>query len=115
MSRNLKKKVCPLCDGEAIGKPEDYNSGILDKVTGSQIVVEGILVYYCQNEPCRNSWLPHEQEQRIDNFIAKAKRFDLNSEEISLMRKSLAFSTKSEASNFLCFNEKAFTKWEKGT
>ena len=109
-----KIKKCPICGSKAIAHQEKYETGKYDKLSMSEIIVHGIDVYKCSDTDCAHSWLPIDQERKIDQAIAKEGRFDLLPQEISMIRESLPFSTKFQTADFLCLNEKAFTKWELG-
>lgn len=111
MSRNRK---CPVCRSNAVSELQEYKSGKVDKDTHQEIVVGNIEIYKCCNEDCQHTWLPIDQERKIDRAVARESRFDLLPDQISLIRQSLPFDNKFEAADFLCLNEKAFTKWELG-
>lgn len=110
----MKNKKCPLCASKAIAKKQDYHSGRYDSSSGKEIVVRDVFTLHCQNEECAHSWLPIDQERIIDKEIAARTRFDLTPNQITTVRESLPFSSKFQTAEFLCLNEKAFTKWELG-
>ena len=109
-----KTKKCPICSGKFKAVWKNYPSGKLDRHTGEEIIVEKVGVYKCQSTGCGHSWLPLEEERRIDRKVATRSRFDLQTMEIRRIRESLPFNTKFEVAEFLGLNEKAFTKWELG-
>lgn len=106
-------KKCQFCGSKSLPEHKDYTSKKLDKITNEPIVVTGVANYKCTNEECLHTWLPLDEERRIDKEIYERSRYDLTSEEIKTIRECLPFSTKRKAAEFLCLNEKAFTKWEK--
>lgn len=110
----LRTRKCPLCGSIAKAQIQNYPTGKLDKHASHEIIVEDVEVFNCENSSCNHVWLPIDQERRIDQTVANETRFDLMPSEISLIRESLPFSTKFQTANFLCLNQKAFTKWELG-
>jgi len=108
---NLRQ--CVVCSTKVTPSYSDFRTGKLNVYTGKEIVVPHVAEYECTNSECKHSWLPADEEERIDLAIAQNSRFALSSHEIAQIRLSLGFSKKTKASQFLCLNEKAFTKWEK--
>lgn len=109
----LSTRICDLCDGVAEPRLEEYRSTYLDKV-GKEIIVPEVAIFHCTNPECGHIWLPIDQEKKIDRYVENERRFYLEDVDIALIRDSLPFDTKKEAADFLCLNEKAFTKWENG-
>ena len=109
-----KIKKCPMCKNNVAPTAQDFSSGKTNARTKEEIVVKDVAIYSCTNSDCEHRWMPIAEEQRIDCEIATLSRLDLNRDDIILLRKALGFKTKSQASKFLCLNEKAFTKWELG-
>jgi len=110
----MKTRKCPICGSSAKAQVQSYSTGKKDKYLSREIVAEGIEIFECINIDCQHRWLPLDQERKIDQLVARETRFDLLPKEISLIRESLPFSTKYQTAEFLCLNEKAFTKWELG-
>lgn len=109
-----KTRSCPICKSTANAEVTSYHSGKFHTDGVTEIVVDGVEVYQCSNEECNHRWLPIDQERKIDQTIAKLSRFDLQPLEVQMIRESLPFDNKFQTANFLCLNEKAFTKWELG-
>lgn len=109
-----KTRTCPMCDGKTKAVFQEYASGESDAKTGEEIIVKDVAVHACQDPECEHTWLPSDEEKRIDKEVASRSRFDLGRDEIRLIRESLPFKTKYEVAKFLSLNEKAFTKWELG-
>ena len=69
-----KTRKCPMCDGIAKVVIQTYKS-CFKKSDGSNITVDGVEVYECPG--CEFSWLPSDQEKRIDQIVAKESGNDL--------------------------------------
>lgn len=103
-----------MCKDKAIVDIQTYSTGKFHRDSDKEILVPNVEVYKCKNEECGHTWLPIEQERKIDHAIQSFSRYDLQPHEINMIREGLPFSNKFQAANFLCVNEKAFTKWELG-
>jgi len=110
MSNHIK---CEMCEKPVIQNETEFHSGEKD-VNGSEIIIPNVTINYCTDETCGFSWLPISEEERINDYLLRRTRHFLSPKNISLIRQSLGFSTKTAASNFLTLNSKAFTKWENG-
>lgn len=106
-----KTKHCPVCDSSIDERDYTYTSTKTDIKTGKRILVD-IKEFYCSNKDCGFSWLPADQEKKIETTVALHSRYDLKTDEIKMIRESLPFENKFQAASFLCLNEKAFTRWE---
>jgi DNA-binding transcriptional regulator YiaG len=111
--KTMTNKKCPICNQRATPEYGDYKSKKRDKITNEFIVVKDVPTFNCTNQDCLHSWLPSDEERRIDREVYERSRFDLTPDEVRLIRECLPFSTKRKAADFLCLNEKAFTKWER--
>ena len=109
-----KVRKCPMCDGKTKVDLQEFKSGKIDPRTNKEIVVKDIKAYSCEDSDCWFTWLPNDEEKRIEQTVATRSRFDLSKDDICRLRESLGFDTKFRASKFLCLNDKAFTKWELG-
>lgn len=110
----LKSRVCPICKNKSFAELRSYSTGYFDRSTGEEIVVPNVEIYQCSDEGCGHRWLPSDQERKIDKITAERSRYDLVSDEIRTIRESFPFDNKFQVANFLCLNEKAFTRWELG-
>lgn len=109
-----RTRTCPICKGSASAEVETYHSSKKNWKTNEEIIVSDVEVYLCRNSECGHRWLPADQERKIDRTVSQAVRYDLQPDEVRLIRESLKFENKFETADFLCLNEKAFTKWELG-
>src|SRR3989338_1445032 len=110
----MRPKKCQACSSGFTEEVSDFETGVLDKDTDRQIIVPSVLTLTCSNKSCGYSFLPHDQEEKIDLIVARRTNHTLTPDEIALIRQSLPFRTKFDAAKFLGLNSKAFTKWEGG-
>ena len=107
------KIKCPLCDKSEINEIVfDFETSQIDPVRKEKIVVKNARKFECS--ACQTQWFSRSQEEYVDNHISKVLHKPLSTEEIQVIRKSLPFRTKKQLADFLCLNEKAFVRWEKG-
>lgn len=109
----MSNKNCPICRGPTIVSQHNYESDVLAYNSQEKITVPNVKIYQCKSEKCGNSFLPHNEDERIKEYIRRYSRYTLNSEDIAIIRNALGCSTKAAAARFLNLNEKAFIKWEK--
>lgn len=64
-----KTTKCPVCGGNVKIISQEYKSNKVDIKTGESIIVPDVKIYECLNSECQHTWLPHEEEKRIDNVI----------------------------------------------
>lgn len=105
-------KKCLLCENKLKQKTKDFISSRLNVKTGQPIIVKNVIEYYCADDNCDYGFLPPSEEKKINDKISRESRHDLTGEQITKFRESFGFSTKFQAADFLCLNEKTFTRWE---
>ena len=67
---------CPLCFLDSESKLEDYTAPEKDYYTKEKIIVKNVSVQHCKNKECGHTWLPLEEELRMDKEInLKSKRY----------------------------------------
>lgn len=108
------KHKCPICQSEVKVVLDNFRSDKISVSTGKAIVVQDVKTVSCVNKECAHSWLPLDEEERIDLTVARESRYIIQPKEIACIRDSFSFKTKAQAANFLCLNSKAFIKWENG-
>ncbi len=108
-------KFCPECENKFVKVIEPFESTKLDADTGKKIIIKDAFYFKCSNKNCGHTWVPSEEISRIENIIFNKSWRKLNVEQITQIRESFGFATKSRASRFLGLNEKAFVKIEKGS
>lgn len=64
---------CPFCDRVVESVVEDFHSGQFDR-TGNEILVPNITWFRCKHPDCQHSWLPIEEERKIDVAMLERKR-----------------------------------------
>ena len=55
-------KKCDICGSEAYPKYNDY-------ISKENIKVENVATYVCSESRCRHTWLPIDEEKRIDEAL----------------------------------------------
>ena len=103
---------CISCNSKKIKTMiSDFNTKATD-FRGDLIFVKSVESFKC--EVCEETWISPLELKRIQTTIEKNQNEVLSPELIKMIRESLPISSKQDLSAFLCLNEKAFVKWEKG-
>jgi putative zinc finger/helix-turn-helix YgiT family protein len=103
---------CKSCNSTNVTLKKDNFDTRSTDFKGNNIVVADVESFECAD--CGDSWITPEQLKRIRSEVDRLQYELLSPEQIKMIRESLPISTKRELSEFLCLNEKAFVKWEKG-
>ena len=112
----MSNERCGFCGKSLKKRVEDFKTSVLNAKTNKEIIVKKVEDYICSDKTCDYSILPISEDKRINRQVEKERRHYLKGDEITLLRKKIAerldFSSKYQVADFLCLNEKAFTRWE---
>lgn len=103
---------CPNCRSENIENFKDEFETPKSDYRGKKIIVKDVTFKRCLE--CEESWLTESAFDFIQSKTDEQMHVVMTPTQIKEVRESLPLKTKYELANFLCFNEKAFVKWEKG-
>lgn len=103
---------CKSCNKETVIElTEDFDTRELN-YKNEKIIVKNVKSFKCSS--CEEDWIESSELARVRAEIERQKYEVLSPELITKIRKALPITTKRELADFLCLNEKAFVKWEKG-
>lgn len=103
---------CPICSSKEISLRKEEYRAPFKRSNGEDIIVKDVSVSECDD--CGESWMSSAEWKKVEGAVERARYEVLTPGQIREFRESLPFKTKKELASFLCLNEKAFVKWEKG-
>jgi hypothetical protein len=65
----MPEESCPFCGGFVEDVHEDFQTGRIGKA-GTEIIVKNVLWQKCNHRGCGHSWLPAEEEKKIDDTVS---------------------------------------------